>query len=181
MRIAGIGSRELSGEQLAVCYTLGQWSTKCGHRVISGNAEGADYAFASGANTVDPTKVSLMLPWMRFNAGQVQPGNVVVAVEDLDPTEYHFYLRIAREHHPRFDRLTQGAQKLHLRNGMILFPPAGNHPAPVDLVLAWPSQKPGGGGTGQGMRIAERLGVRLIDLSKTSREELRALCEELRG
>lgn len=178
-RIAGIGSRELTHEQLGICHTLGQWIVKCGHSLYSGGAHGADYAFASGANSVDSRRVHLMLPWGSYNAGQITRENALTTVGDLDPTEYQFYLRIARENHPKFDYLSQGAQKLHLRNGMILFPPSGNNPRPVDLVLAWPSAKVGGGGTGQGMRVAEKLGIRLVNLARCTREDLARLGDEI--
>ena len=180
-RIAGIGSRDLSHEWLSDCHKLGEWIVKCGHQVISGNATGADFAFASGGNAVDPSKVHLMLPWGSFNQGQIAPMNVITSEADLDQTERGFYLGLARKYHPRFDYLSQGAAKLHLRNGMILFPPAGNHPRPLDLVLAWPSMKVGGGGTGQGMRIARGEGIECIDLSRYGRKELSALCQTIRG
>lgn len=180
-RIAGIGSRELTPEQLATCRTLGEWAVKCGHRVVSGNAEGADYAFASGANSYSPKSVSLMLPWGGFNNPQVNPLNLVISEADLDQTEREFYLRLARKYHPSFDYLSQGAKKLHLRNGMILFPPGGNNPPPVDLVLAWPSAKKGGGGTGQGMRIGDGEGIPVANLSRFEREDFRQLAETIRG
>ena len=181
VRIAGIGSRELTYDQKAICFKLGEWIVQQGHQLYSGNAEGADFAFASGGNAQDPKQVHLMLPWGAFNQGQLAPLNVVLTEADLDQTERGFYLRMAREHHPRFDYLSQGAQKLHLRNGMILFPPAGNNPSPVDMVLAWPSTKKGGGGTGQGMRIAERFGIPLVNIGLCSRQELSNLCQTIRG
>ena len=180
-RIAGIGSRDLSHEWLSDCHKLGEWIVKCGHQVISGNATGADFAFASGGNAVDPSKVHLMLPWGSFNQGQVAPTNVITSEADLDQTERGFYLGLARKYHPRFDYLSQGAQKLHLRNGLIVYPPAGNNPSPVDLVLAYPSQRPFGGGTGQAMRIAQGQGVEVVDLNGKTREELSALCQKIKG
>lgn len=174
MRIAGIGSRDLDQSQKAICRKLGLWIAICGHDLYSGNAEGADYAFAEGANSLDEAKVHLMLPWARFNPGQIRPGNQVLTIDQLRPDEYDWYLSLVRQYHPS-QRLSQGALKLHLRNGMIVAPRAGR----VDLVLAWPSQRPGGGGTGQGMRIAEGLGIRLIDLSCASEQSLFQLCEEI--
>lgn len=180
MRIAGIGSRELAPEQLEICRTLGAWAVQQGHELFSGNAEGADYAFATGGNSVDPTRVNLMLPWRSYNERQLHPDNRVASVEDLYENERKYYTALAQEHHPAWPRLSRGARLLHMRNGLILCPPTRKGSFPVDLCLAWPSQKPGGGGTGQGMRIAQALGIRLVDLSLTTRGELHALCEELR-
>jgi hypothetical protein len=95
----------------------------------------------------------------------------------MDPISLRFYTAQAEKHHPAWGRLSQGAEKLMIRNGMILIP-CGCHS--VDLCLAWPSNRRGGGGTGQGMRIAEEQGVRLINLNNTTQAALAALCDEVR-
>jgi hypothetical protein len=68
-----------------------------------------------------------------------------------------------------------------MRNSSIMLPPPDFFP--VDLCLAWPSDKPGGGGTGQGMRIASGDGVhtKLVNLSKNCHPDfLFQLCEEIK-
>ena len=55
------------------------------------------------------------------------------------------------------------------------------HPSVKNMVLAWPSKKVGGGGTGQGMRIAEGKGVTLVDLKDFGPKELYDLCESIRA
>ena len=175
---AGIGSRDLTPEQLEICRKLGQWFAAAGWVLNSGNAKGADQAFALGANRVDPSLVHLHLPWPSYERQAVVKGNVVRCVEDLATHELEWYTKHAEKHHPAWGRLSQGAQKLMTRNGMILLP-CGCHP--VDLVLAWPSNRKGGGGTGQGMRIAEEQGVRLINLNNTTQASLAALCDEVRA
>lgn len=50
---------------------------KAGHTIVSGNAPGADQAFARGGNSIDVTKVEVCLPWDGFEAHAVRIGNVV--------------------------------------------------------------------------------------------------------
>lgn len=184
MKIACIGSRTLNPEQLEICRKLGTWFAQQGHEIHTGNADGADQAFAAGANQIDPRLVHLWLPWPGFNPDAIVPGNQVQALTELPSPVQTWILEVAEKHHPVWNRITQGAQKLHARNVLIV---RGQVPAlqegkrpHVDLVVAWPSSAPGGGGTGQGMRIAQSEGIRLIDLSRCSTTDLRQLCEETR-
>jgi hypothetical protein len=174
---AGIGSRDLTPEQLEICRKLGQWFAAAGWVLHSGNAPGADQAFARGANRVDPSLVYLHLPWPKFESHALVDGNVTRCVEDLNEGDLAWYTAYAEKHHPAWGRLSQGAKKLMTRNGMIMLPFGFQH---VDLCLAWPSNRKGGGGTGQGMRIAEEQGVRLINLNNMTQAALAALCDEVR-
>jgi hypothetical protein len=173
MHYAGIGSRDLTSNQLRICELLGEWFAMQGHTLHSGNAPGADQALARGANSVNPKLVNLSLPWYGFERHAIVDGNVVQIFEKLDEVDQAFFLQQAEKHHPKWERLTQGARKLHARNGMII--------RPVGLVLAFPSSKPGGGGTGQGMRIARAEGVELIDLNTLSTKNFHSLCERFRS
>lgn len=174
MRIACIGSRDLNPEALGICRTLGQWIVKCGHHIYTGNALGADQAFAAGGNTADPRLVHLMLPWDSYERDKIVSGNQVLSADKLGSQSRAYYEGLARKYHPRYDSLSQGSQKLHLRNGMILIP---DHP--VDLVLAWPRDGANQGGTGQGLRLAQGEGIAWHLLNKMSREELASLCDHL--
>jgi hypothetical protein len=116
-----------------------------GYTLVSGNAPGADQAWARGGNASDPTRVELCLPWESFETSAIH-GRNVVRVLDLRSAGY--FDRV-KETHPRFDRLSLGALRLHARNAMIV---EGAH-----LVLgALNPAKPGGGGTGSAFRIAQR-------------------------
>lgn len=170
MRIACIGSRALNEGDLHTCFQLGEFIANQGGEIHSGNAEGADQAFANGANTVDPERVHLHLPWASFNHSAVVAGNVAHL-----PVEGSGFEMTAAKYHPRWKYLKQGARKLHIRNVSIVV-----WPCVKDLVLAFPSQKAGGGGTGQGIRIATGLGIEVIDLNGLTREDLSNLCERLR-
>lgn len=180
--IACIGSRELTEVQLNICQSLGVWIVRRGHELHSGNAPGADQAYARGGNEVNPALVNLHLPWFKFERHAIHPMNVVWNVDDehdVPAEKLVMFESLARKHHPAWHRLSQGARKLMVRNSSIIKPPPEfDH---VDLVLAWPSDKPGGGGTGQGMRIAQDLGIPLVDLRLLGRPQLAKLCEDIRN
>lgn len=159
-RIACIGSRELSWEELSVCKRLGRVISLNGGEIHSGNAPGADQAFAQGGNEVNPESVHLHLPWPSFEKDKIVRGNHVHLLES-HPAGEEKLRSVAARFHPVWPRLSQGARKLHTRNVSILFPGIRER---VDLVLAWPSNRPGGGGTGQGLRIAEGYGIPIEDL-----------------
>lgn len=156
MKIACIGSRSLGHDQLAQCEALGKLVVERGHELHTGNAPGADQAFARGGNAVDPTKVFLHLPWKGFESAAVVRGNVleVVPGAEEDPGLYDE----AAFYHPSRERLSPGAFRLMARNIRIV--------ERALLCLAWPDwKKPGGGGTGQGMRYCARFEIRLISLA----------------
>lgn len=180
---ACIGSRTLHTEQIRACEDLGEVIVRGGGRLHSGNAAGADQAFARGGNRVDPSLVHLHLPWRSFNFTAVHPGNNLHVLEDMDPEALAFYERLALRCHPRWQYLKQGAKKLHTRNSSIVCPTVVKleggvkkvSRGPVDLCLAIPSDKPGRGGTGLGMRVAEAIGVEVVDLNQLSAGDLPVL------
>jgi len=177
VRVACIGSRELNAYQTSMCEKLGGWVVQCGHILDSGNAPGADQAFARGANQFRPDLVHLHLPWYKFERQAIHDDNVVHILDDLDEPHLKLYRQIAEKHHPAFSRLSQGAKKLMTRNSSILLPPPVYFT--VDMCLAIPSAKRGGGGTGQGMRIALHESIRLVDLRGYLDPDLFLLCEDI--
>jgi len=178
MRVACIGSRGLTEDQLESCRRFGQWIAKMGHELHTGNALGADQAFAYGANQVDPTKVFLHLPWQNYEKSAITEGNQVFVVGDITPELEILYERLARQAHPAWARLESAARKLHIRNSSIICPPPKGKP--VDLVLAWPREGASMGGTGQGIRVAQQLGIQWVALNKTNQKGFRDLAEFLR-
>lgn len=171
MRMAGIGSRDLQASDLQTCLALGQFIAKCGGELHSGNARGADQAFAAGANSVNPELVHLHLPWPNFEKEAIVGGNHIHL-----PQEQSAYDVTAAKYHPAWRHLSQGARKLHTRNVSIVC-----WPTIKDMVLAFPSQKKGGGGTGQGMRVAEGHDIPVIDLNGMDTAQLHTLCESIRN
>ncbi len=152
MRVACIGSREISEKVRNELRRIGRFIARKGWIVVSGNALGSDEMYVRGANSVDPCCVKLFLPWASYNKELIVPGNVLVLEAEEEWTE------IARAHHPKYDDLKQGAQKMMQRNVGIV--------ADADVVLAVLNhKKPGGGGTGQGWRVAETMKKPRLDVS----------------
>jgi hypothetical protein len=162
---------------LEICEKLGEWLATNGWEVHSGNAVGADQAFARGANRVNPALVHLHLPWHNFERHAIHDENLVHNLDELTEDRSQYFELVAQKHHPAWNRLSQGAKKLMSRNSSIMLPPPDF--LPVDLCLAFPGRQKLGG-TGQGMRIAQTEGVRLVDLRDLNHDDLFGLCEEIK-
>jgi hypothetical protein len=160
--------------QLQVCYELGVYLAELGIIVDSGNAPGADQAYGRGVNSVDPSLLHLHLPWKSFEAHAVVAGNVVHLLGDLDTKTLGFYTELAAKYHNHWRNLKATVRPLMVRNSSIIIPPPAT--LATKRVIAFPSTKRGGGGTGQGMRIAEGEGIPLSDISKMGDAQLEALC-----
>lgn len=155
--IACVGSRETPHDVLAWMEKLGAEIVRRGHCIITGNAPGADQAWARGGNSVDPSKVYLRLPWYGFESHAIRPENNVLTVGDLGAEVLTHCMRVAATQHKRWAQLSPAAQKLHARNVMIV--------EPATFVLG--SLNPGklhGGGTGMAFQLARALGIRTVNV-----------------
>lgn len=158
MKIACIGSRQTPEKILSVMESIGSYIAKSGQYVATGNAQGADQAFARGANSVDPSKVYLYLPWNTYEKDSIIYGNsVFVSYSDE-------HIRLAEQAHPVWNRLTQGAKKMMIRNAAIV---SGSK-----LVLAWTDVSKSTGGTKHGIKIAELLGIKAISVTENNYSEI---------
>ncbi len=151
-RVACIGSREISEEKELLLYKIGAYIASKGWWLSSGCARGADEFWAKGANSVDPTRVVLYLPWLSYNEELIIEGNWVSAEHKQGWEE------IAKKHHGAWDKLKQGGKKMMLRNTGII------EKANVCLAVLNHS-KPGFGGTGNAWRIADSMGIPKLDVS----------------
>lgn len=151
-RIACIGSRETPPSVLSWMTNAGRVLALEGHTIVSGNAPGADQAWARGVNAVEPRKVELRLPWDEFEYRAIVAGNVLHVGADADARE------LAAKLHIRWASLHSGAQALLARDVMIVRDAAA--------VLGWPNRaKLGGGGTGFAFKVARHLKVPVYDVS----------------
>jgi hypothetical protein len=152
MRIACIGSREITPELSGKLANIGRLIAQRGWFISSGNADGSDCSYARGANEIDPAKVIIYLPWKNYNPQYIVKGNLVTS--DIKPE----WIEPARRHHAIYDSLGQGVQKLMCRNIGILWK--------ADACIAVLNHaKKGYGGTGQGWRYATELGIPKLDVS----------------
>ena len=136
-----------------------------GWTLRSGAAAGADSAFESGAERAGGPR-EIWLPWDGFNGrtidGATRIGRNTARNRDR-----------ARQCHPAWHTLSDGAQKLMVRNvHQVLGPEPGSSP-PADVVLCWTPNGAAGGGTGLAVRLA-RHGIPVVDLGTEDRRELRA-------
>lgn len=153
--VACIGSRQLAPPDLAFCRALAGALTAHGWTIVTGGAAGADQAFAQGA---DPHRLVLVVPWVGFQAGILDPlvaagARRVVATPD-DPRS-----QAALAAHPARDCLGPGGERLIARDGWIVEPRPGH---PVGWCLAWPGKNPGG--TGFTRSLALQHGIPVSDL-----------------
>lgn len=156
-RVACIGSRRLSAGQVERCRQTGARLAERGALVVSGGAEGADLSFVEGALEAGG-RALCVLPWASYNSALIPAGCERLV---FNPAVHQRWLALARQQHPVWDRLSQGARRLHARNTGILL-----GEAPDERVSAVVAQRAADrrGGTEQGLRLARVLDIRIIDL-----------------
>jgi hypothetical protein len=153
-RVACIGKKETSPEEQNLLIRIGGWLALQGFTVSSGNAAGSERFFALGASMVNPRLVELHLPWEGYNPEFIFPLNEVIVAPDT-----HERQMLVKRLHPKPDTLNDRTVRLHCRNIGII--------EGTEFVIALPNwDKPDGGGTGMGLKVAEHFGIRIFDLSK---------------
>lgn len=145
---AGIGWRDTPETILTLMSDLASRLEGRGFHLLSGGARGADKAFFRGTTVGSRT---IFLPWNGYE-GQYSGADFIVAPE---LPNWHRAEKIARTHHPRWERCGQGARKLLARNGYQVL--TATLDRPVDLIVAYTDGGRGGGGTGQALRVARKL------------------------
>ncbi|AXK43892.1 macro domain-containing protein [Erythrobacter aureus] len=175
---AGIGSRETPDSILATMTEIAFALEARGFTMRSGFAGGADTAFELGTSrnslreVFAPWKGFGQNPHSKYDARRFQqirmfehergyrfpPAPQRLITGDLfDRAE-----AMAKQYHPTWDRLPQGAQKMHTRNmGQVLGPKLDQ---PARFVIAWTSDGQATGGTGQAIRVADDLGIPVLNL-----------------
>lgn len=160
---AGIGSRKLSASELALCRDIGEYLANLGWTLQTGACTGADQAFANGALHANG-KVLLCLPWDSYEKDWVSWARKKKA-DTLTLNNSHEHAWTSIKDHPAYNKLSQGAKRLHARNYLIV--------QNTQLVLAWPKKNQWGqlGGTGRGMDIANQMGIELLNLNSLEDRE----------
>jgi hypothetical protein len=168
---AGIGSRETPSDVLLLMRDVAQHLGLHGFTLRSGAADGADRAFEEGALDADTRganrRPEVYLPWPSFNKGNraMLSDRYYVGEPQAEA------LPIAAVFHPAWDRLSQGAQKLHARNVHQILGADVTRPVLSKFVVCWTRMGAGGGGTGQALRIAEHFKVPAFDLANWADRE----------
>lgn len=146
----GIGSRETPPHILEEMTLTAQWLERKFTNITlrSGGAGGADLAFEVGTNNKE-----IYLPWYKFN------GNTSKLY-----TPSHEAFELASKIHPTWNRLTQGAKKLHARNMHQVL--GANLNTPSDFLLCYTKGGLGSGGTGQAIRLARVSNIPVFDFGR---------------
>ena len=148
--VAIIGSREPTAEQEIKVIQLIEELDPNEVCIISGCAYGIDQlALQTGYNLGFQTIG--VLPWSSYNQDVQKVCHHLIDLNKVNPIYKIDAYDSVIKYHPAAKRLGQGAMKLHARNYLII--------SWAIQVIAAPSNKVGGGGTGQGIRLAENLSI----------------------
>ena len=167
MIVTGIGARKTPPHVLEEMTQIGEWCRENRIPLRSGHAEGADWAFESGAQEV----CIAYLPWRSFNAHLKSAARRHVYTSTLEVEE------IVAEIHPNPKALTSGAFRLQGRN---VYQILGTRLVrPSSVVVCW---TPGGrkvGGTASALTLAGQHDIPVYNLATTPLAEVMAYLEEL--
>lgn len=166
---AGIGSRETPPEVMEWMERIGEQLARAGWILRSGFADGADNAFARGADAGNGA-MELFVPWPGFNNAPTDHP-AIINVQDLPLAIQYHMADIAEAFHPNWKACTPAAKKLHTRNVPQICGADLN--SQVACVICWTPGGKSGGGTGQAIRIARDLKIPIFDLfNETDRQAM---------
>lgn len=148
LKYAGIGPRQCPLDVCIELVSVASQMDDLGWIVRSGHAQGAHQAWETGHI---PTQREIYLPWSNFNVEGAMPEGFHVSPDS--PA----IRAVAQATHPYWDRLSQGGQKLMMRNVSIILGP--NLDDPVQFVAYWSEQKKVAGGTGNAVKLASLYGI----------------------
>lgn len=156
MCYAGIGSRQTPDRMLGIMTVLGMILGSSGHTLHTGACKGADQAFANGASISG--KVKLFLPWSNYEKEWVNNLGGDKHIYTIENTDVDAFASV-KQYHPAIHKLSPPVVKLHARNYLIL--------KNADFVVCWTPEGKTTGGTGQGIRIAQDMGIPVFNLAFT--------------
>jgi hypothetical protein len=144
---SGVGSRETPKEILEVITKIAVRLEELGYTLRSGGASGSDSAYSEKVKNKE-----IFIPWKSFGEGIV-------------PKETEFAHNLLKEIHPAYEKLSQGALKLHLRNvNQVL---GGDLNTPSDFLICWAKTDKQGiptGGTRTAWLIAKKYNIPCFNL-----------------
>lgn len=116
----GVGSRDITTQEVRNIKQLSLHLGLLGYTLRSGKANGADNAFQSGLLLVEKemgvsAHSEIYIPWPSFNKDvRNLDSRWDISLEDLTNTTQAE--EIVSRIHPAWEKLSQGARKLHTRN-----------------------------------------------------------------
>lgn len=177
---SGIGSRDTPANILSIMEEAAYRLAHIGFTLRSGKAAGADAAFQLGAQKYhvevpqrNPSSVAeIYIPWKGFNGGDGLIDLYDITLDTIDrqfPENAEMRLDWVKEVHGGWEKLSQGARKLHERNVHQLFgPDLGNaYLKQSKFVLYYAPETKSGipkGGTATAVNLAKKQGIRTLNL-----------------
>lgn len=161
---AGIGSRECPKEVLNQMTELAFQLEKLGWWLRSGNATGADQAFALGVGE----KAQIWLPWYSFGGDAfrlIRPTHTYKVIQDNDTEAFDS----VEKFHPNAANLKPAVRKLMARNHRQL---KGLNEPDSSFVICWTKDGKDSGGTGQNIRAANHWGIPVFNLFNLTPNEI---------
>ena len=150
----GIGARKTPVDKQEYLFKWANDLAEQGWTLRSGGADGADSAFEAGCDWAKGDK-EIYVPWNGFNGNSSR----------LTPTADAFL--IAKEFHPAWEKLSQGAQKLMARNSHQVLGHDLNTPSTV--LFYWTEGGKEIGGTAQALRIAKAYDIQCVWVDKENK------------
>ncbi len=163
----GVGSRQTPNDVLILMYRIGKAMAEKGWILRSGNAIGADQAFAKGANEINPMQVELYLPWDTYNRGAQVTGNGIRTMATKEA------ILIAPKYVPHWARLKDSHKLLHARNlHQVLGPELIDPDKFSKSLLCWTPKGEITGGTATAIRCAMANNILVINLFFPKNQDL---------
>lgn len=161
---AGIGARktpqDIQDRMLEIAASL----ESMGYTLRSGNAIGADQAFAKGVKT----EAQIWLPFIGFNPGFSSRHNKHI-YEVIYPDDKEAYESIAK-FHPKPSSLNHNGNRLMARNYRQII--GCNGEGDSEFVIAWTPEGKEVGGTSQAIRIAKDFGIPVYNMFNYLNEDI---------
>ncbi|WP_206018384.1 hypothetical protein [Roseovarius nitratireducens] len=143
----------------------GQALASLGLTLRSGAAYGADTAFENGCDNAHGPK-EIYIPWQGFQRRFIEEPGVI----GKDMNHYYEAEKLAKEHHPAWDKLSLGIRPLMIRNSYQIM--GRDMQSPCLFVLCSTPGGQGQGGTGQAIRIARAHDIPVFDMGSMDLGEI---------
>lgn len=155
----GVGSRETPYQYLVLMRKIARFLARRQYELRSGSADGADTAFETGA-LIERGPCSAYLPWEGFNNKREDQNHKIIR----DPMLLEKADKILMTIHPRYDKLKDGAKKLHTRNIFQVLGDDLNSPSDFLICYAEPTDTGVKGGTNTAWVLAAKHGIPCYNL-----------------
>lgn len=169
----GVGSRDVTDEEWDLMVAIAKWLAEW-FNLRSGKASGSDSAFEYGVSLSDyKDDKEIYIPWPKFEGNEI-PGETI-SLDRPSTVNYALTLQYAKEIHPAFEKLSQGAKKLHQRNIHQVLGRDIENPTPSKFLLACSDEDKNGdvkGGTRTAWMLAKQFGVPCLNIRGKTKKEI---------